>query len=727
MRSLITVLFLLTSYPVVMAQSVPNGNPFKDAAAVAYATQQTDSVLKQLTLKEKVGQMNTTGHFFAKAAAALLSGKGLPLMSIGENKKHNIPGATFTDGPRGVVRKGHTNFPCALARAATWNTDLEQRIGEIMAIDALHTGADLVGAPCMNILYSPLNGRAQEAYGEDPWLTGKMATALVYGIQKYGVIATAKHYALNSIENARFTVDVKVDKRTLHEVYLPHFKMVVDEGIGSIMSAYNKVNGLYCSDNAELLNNILRKQWQFKGFVHSDWILGTRSTAAAIKAGMNVEMPNPVYYSYSKIKKAIAQGEIAEADIDNVVRPTLFTKYLFQYIRKQVGDPVPVNYKPNEDLAYQAAEESAVLLKNENQLLPLAADSIKTIALVGYLSDKPNDGDRGSSFVRSDYVLTPLQAFTEYCGAANIKLLHASGKDVEELKAVCAKADAVVVVAGISFEDEGEFMTMRSEPKKPGLKSKYLSGLRVQGGGDRETLSISQRDIQTIETAVAANPKTTVMLSGGSAITMEEWKHKVPAILMTWYHGMEGAYAMPKLLFGDANPSGKLPFTIPVKESDLPEKPFAPDSITYGYYHGYTLLDKKNTKPAFPFGYGLSYTTFEIGAPKIQQNEIHEGDSLEVKVLVKNTGKRAGSEVIQLYVGCNNSKVDRPVKLLRAFAKVPLLYNEQLEITLKVPVQSLAYFDTATDSWVVEKANYTAYVGNSSDAGALQSVSFSIN
>ncbi|MFN8287291.1 MAG: glycoside hydrolase family 3 C-terminal domain-containing protein [Chitinophagales bacterium] len=710
-----------------MSQTVLNGNPFHNAEAVAYANSKTEAILPQLTLKEKVGQMNTQGHFFARAAGAMLFGKGLPLMTIGENKKYGIPGATFTDGPRGVVRKYHTNFPCAMARAASWDVELEESIGQTMGKDAIHSGANLIGTPCMNILYNPLNGRAQEAYGEDPYLTGFMACALSRGIQSCGVMATAKHYALNSIENSRFTINVKVDKRTLHEVYMPHFKMLIEDGCATVMSAYNKVNGKYCGENEVLLNDILRKQWGFKGFVHSDWILGTRSTVDAVKAGMNVEMPNPVFYSLQKIKKAIKEGKLDEADIDALIKPTLFTKYLFQYIGQQMPKADITYYKPNSDLAYKAAEESAVLLKNENKLLPLAADSIKTIALVGYLSDKPNDGDRGSSYVRSGYVLTPLQAFKEYCGAANIQLLHATGKDAEELKAVCEKADAVIVVAGVSYEDEGEFMTMRSETKKPGLKSKYLKGLRIQGGGDRETLSLSQRDIQTIETAVAANPKTTVMLSGGSAITMEEWKNKVPAILMTWYHGMDGAYAMPKLLFGDANPSGKLPFTIPVNEADLPEKPFAPDSITYGYYHGYTLLDKKNIKPAFPFGYGLSYTDFEIGEAHLNETTFEEKDTISVKVIVKNTGKCAGKEVVQVYVGCNNSKVDRPVKVLRTFKKVELLYNEQKEVTLTLPVSSLAYFDESTDGWKLEKTEHTLYVGNSSANDKLQKINFRVN
>lgn len=702
-----------------MSQSVINGNPFKNAEAVAYANSKTNAILPQLSLKEKVGQMNTQGRFFSKAAGALLFGKGLPLMQIGANKKHQIPGAAFTDGPRGVGRKHHTNFPCAMARAASWDVELEERIGQAMAEDAVHTGANLIGTPCMNILYNPLNGRAQEAYGEDPYLTGFMACALSKGIQSRGVMATAKHYALNSIENSRFTVNVKVDKRTLHEVYLPHFKMLIDEGVATVMSAYNKVNGKYCGDNEALLNDILRKQWGFKGFVHSDWILGTRSTVDAVKAGMNVEMPNPVFYSLRNIKKAIKEGKLTEGDIDSLIRPTLFTKFLFEYFQKQRPKPTG-DYKPQTALALEAAQESAVLLKNENNFLPLDVSKIKTIALVGYLSDKENDGDRGSSYVRSKYVTTPLQAFKEYCAAKGITLLHSNGRDASELKDVCQRADVVVVVSGIYQDDEGEYMTLKSEPKTPDMKTKYIFGLRMHGGGDRTSLKLRAEDIDVIRTASVANPKTAVMLVGGSAITMEEWKEKVPAIMMNWYHGMEGAHAMPQLLFGEVSPSGKLPFTIPVHESDLPEKPFAPDSITYGCYHGYTLLDKQKVKAAFPFGYGLSYTAFEIGEPQIEKTDLSETDSIQVKVVVKNTGKRAGKEVVQVYVGCNNSKVDRPVKVLRAFKKVDLLYNEQKEITLSVPISSLAFYNEQTDKWEVEKTDYTVYVGNSSSQNTLK-------
>jgi len=325
----------------------------------------TKSLLSQMTLRQKVHEIS--GNGIGKSAMSMMFKGHASLVYMGGNKKLGIPTLSFADGPRGIGVAVATNFPSTMARGSSWNVDLEKQIGEVMSIEARSAGANYSGAVCINVLRHPAWGRSQETYGEDPFLLGEMGVALMNGVQQHNAMACVKHFALNSIENNRFVVDVKVDERTLHEVYLPHFKKCIDNGAVTFMSAYNQVNGFYCAQNKNLLTEILRKQWGFKGIVSSDWMWGTRNTERAIKAGMNIEMPYAKFYKYAEVKQALNRGDITLQDIDDLVFPIIHTKLTWAarkdsiaYHQKLIASPQHI------ELARKAAEESAVLLQNKN-------------------------------------------------------------------------------------------------------------------------------------------------------------------------------------------------------------------------------------------------------------------------------------------------------------------------------------------------------------------------
>jgi len=666
----------------------------------------TDSLLKEMPLKEKLNQLagDWTWNGWLKLSVRFGLLKQYCISYAGRDVKNDIPPLAFTDGPRGVTVGKSTCFPVAMARAASWDPKLELRVGDVLGKEARAAGANYFAGVCINLLRHPGWGRAQEGYGEDPWLMGEMAASVVKGVQQNNVMACAKHFALNSIENARFYVDVKVDDRTLHEVYLPHFQRVIDADVASIMSAYNKVNGTYCGHNKMLLTDILRKEMGFEGFVTSDWLWGIYDGVEAVKAGMDVEMPME-QYSGRKLLKAIENGEIEEDAIDEIAHRIIKTK--LKFVTKE--DPLEYNdslvaCKEHTELALEVAEKSMVLLKNNNKLLPLNKSKIKKIALVGKLAKEVNTGDKGSSYFKPPYVVSPYDGLKKYL---DDKVVYASGDDPEELAKAIDGADAVIVVAGYGPKEEGEYLVNSKEVKNSLSESfKY--------GGDRFELTLKPEDESLIQKVAALHSDVAVCLVGGSAIIMENWKNEVDGILMYWYGGMEGGTALSRILFGEVNPSGKLPFTIPVSAEQLPDfHPFG-EAEEYGYYHGYTLFDKKEMNPAFPFGYGLSYTSFKYDNLIIENASIDENGCLCVNIDITNTGEVAGDEVAQLYIGFENSSVERHKKLLRGFEKIALKPGETKTVEFKIDAKDLAWYDPETKSWKVEKMQYSVLVGGSS-------------
>src|ERR1035437_323838 len=688
-------------------------------------------LVSKMTLEEKIGQMSGSGMAPA-ILSALFRGTAAPVYA-GANERLGIPPLAFTDGPRGVICGRSTAFPVAMARAATWDLELQRRVGDAIGKETRAQGANYWGGLCLNIVRHPSMGRAQEVYGEDPWLTGEMGAAILEAVERHNVMACAKHFALNSMETARFKNSVQIDERTLREVYLPQFRKAVEHGAASFMSAYNKVRGEWCGENRHLLTAVLREDWGFRGFVTSDWIYGVYDGKRGVQAGLDVEMPQAKVYG-ENLKKLVETGQVPQVEVDESVRRIVRTK--LEYLTREDPQAYPPDLAGAPEhaaLSREVAEKGMVLLKNEGDMLPLDKAKIRKIAVVGLLADDGATGDHGSSNVTPRYVTSPLKGLRDYLGAG-AAVLHANGADLAEVGRLATEADAVVVVAGTRWDEVGEYVTDEEglRPNGPSqkrplvIKLPFMKEPFVMSGGDRVPLSLKPRDLSVIEAAVKANPRCVVSLVGGSVFTMEEWKNRVPAIVMAWYAGMEGGHALARVLFGDVNPSGKMPLTTPKDESQLPFFDEYADTIEYGPYHGYTLADKKGYEPTYPFGYGLSYTTYSYRNLKVASPAVAPDGKVEVTVEVTNTGSRVGEEVAQLYVGFEGSKVERPVKLLRAFAKVALAPGETKTVPLSVAVKDLAWFDAQKNAWQVEPMTYGVLVGPSPRARDLLKASFRV-
>jgi beta-glucosidase len=657
--------------------------------------------LDMMTLKEKVATMSGN-HFYL---LLLKDHKfGVRAYPGGGVKRLNIPPFLFTDGPKGVSMPGSTCFPVPMARGASWDILLEEKLGEVIGKEARAHGANLFGGVCINLLRHPAWGRAQETFGEDPFHMGEFGAAVIRGVQKHNVMATAKHYAANSIEFSRFKVDVQISERTLREVYLPHFKRCIEDGCATIMSAYNKLRGEYCGHNSYLLREILKGEWGFDGFIHSDWMNGLRDTTKGILGGLDVEMPRAKYYG-KKLEKAVKLGKVPLSLVNDSVRRILRTTLKFTTREDtQNYDSDLIGCEDHVLIAREVAEKSMVLLKNQDNLLPLNIDEINTLALLGPLSDKKNTGDHGSSHVRQKNIITPLQGIKNSVGN-KIKVIHNEGHDIDAAQQIAQSVDAVVLIVGYTSKDEGEYIPHISK-----------------GLGDRSNLGLKEDDIKLIDAVAKVNKKCVVVLVGGSAILMEEWKEKVHSILMAWYSGMEGGNALANILFGKVNPSGKLPFTIPKDPAHLPYFEIDTDEIEYGYYHGYTLMEKENIEPAFPFGFGLSYTEYAYKNIRVESTE----EKIIVSVDVSNIGAVAGEEVVQLYVGFEDSRVDRPIKLLRGFKRVALITNETKTVSIEVKRKDLAWYNPENSAWEVENITYTIYIGASSNNKDLLTTQISL-
>ncbi|MBY9010323.1 MAG: glycoside hydrolase family 3 C-terminal domain-containing protein, partial [Candidatus Lokiarchaeota archaeon] len=593
-----------------------------------------NKALDMMTLKEKVAAMSGNNFYLLLLKDRKFGVRAYPGGGV---KRLNIPPFLFTDGPKGVSIPGSTCFPVSMARGATWDLLLEEKVGAVIGKEARAQGANLFGGVCINLLRHPAWGRAQETYGEDSFHIGEFGAAVVRGVQRHNVMATAKHYAANSIEYSRHKVNVQISERTLREVYLPHFKRCIEEGCATVMSAYNKVRGEYCGHNSYLLRDILKGEWEFDGFVHSDWMNGLRDTTKGILGGLDVEMPRAKYYG-KKLEKAVKLGKVPLNLVNDSIRRILRTVLKFTTKEDpQNYDSDLIGCDEHILLAREVAEKSMVLLKNQNKLLPFNTNEMDSLAVLGPLSDKKNTGGHGSSHVRQKNIITPLQGLKNNVGN-KINIIHYEGYDIDVAQQLAQSVDAVVLVVGYTYKDEGEYIPHISK-----------------GFGDRTNLGLKENDIKLIDAVAKVNKKCVVVLVGGSAILMEEWKEKVSSILISWYSGMEGGHALANILFGKVNPSGKLPITIPKDPAHLPYFKIDIDEIEYGYYHGYTLMEKENIEPAFPFGFGLSYTEYSYNNIRAESTE----EKIIVSVEISNIGAIAGEEIVQLYVGFENSSVDR--------------------------------------------------------------------
>jgi len=652
-------------------------------------------LLARMTLTEKVGQMTASTNWLLQAV--MVFRYNLVPYDSGRNRRLGIAAKRFTDGPRGVTVGRSTCFPVSMARGATWDTELEERVGEAMGREARAQGANFFGGVCVNLLRHPGWGRAQETFGEDPHHVGAMGAAMVRGLQRH-VMACVKHFACNSIEASRFFVDVRVDERTLHEVYLPHFKACVDAGVASVMSAYNRVNGEYCGQNARLLKEILKERWGFQGFVVSDFFWGVRDGGASVRSGLDIEMQMPRFYG-RKLRKKVLRGEVPHGEIDDAVLRILRQKDRFGPVLRRSGyGKHEVACERHTRLALEAARKSIVLLKNHGSVLPLDRDGIGSLAVIGERANRADLGDMGSSRVRPPWAVSPLEGIRNRAGDKGT-VLYDSGKNVSRARGLARKAGAVVVFAGLTWREEGEYVPL------PFFKL----------GGDRLCLDLPASQEGLIRAVASENPRCVVVLRGGSAITMESWKEEVPAILMAWYPGMEGGHAIADVLFGDVNPCGKLPLAFPKSADHLPIFDNRAREVVYGYDHGYRYLQGQGVEPAFPFGFGLSYTTFRYDRLSLDRKTLGRGGSVNVRVQVTNTGDRAGEEVVQIYVGCVGSRVHRPPRMLKGFGRLALAPGETGTLAREIRAADLAAYDVSSGGWMVEEIDYRVLAGPSSD------------
>ncbi len=679
---------------------------------IAYTPRQVEhlarNLLAEMTLEEKIDQMTGALGVLEGILEFIRHSYNWKPYTAGENPRLGIPGLRFTDGPRGIVSGSCTAFPCSMARAAAWDTPLEEQVGDAMGVEGRSVGANFFGGVCINLLRHPAWGRAQETYGEDPHLLGEMGAALVRGVQRH-MLACVKHYACNSIENVRTRVNVKISQRALREVYLPHFKRCVDEGAAAVMSAYNRVNGVHCGHNAHLLRRILKEEWGFEGLVMSDFVFGIRDAEAAALGGLDIEMPARLHY-HRRLKKLVQQGRVPLQVVDEAVLRILSAKLRFAHVgQPERYGPQSICSPQHLALARRSAVEGMVLLQNNPladgaPLLPLAAPRIKTLAVLGALANTPNTGDNGSSRVRPPHVVTPLEGIKAAWNSGEVWFDTAAA--LRPALALAKKADAVMIVAGYDFHDEGE---------------------KIGTGGDRASLTLKPADEALIQAVAAVNSRVVVVIESGSAVITDAWRERVPAIVAAWYPGMEGGHALADLLVGRANFSGKLPCTFPRSANQLPFFDRNAEEIEYGYFHGYRLLERNLHEAAFAFGFGLSYTTYQYARLNLQSAEFSPADTLTAQVQLTNTGPLAGEEIVQLYIGAPGLVVKRPVKELKAFTRVALQPGQTQTLTFQLPLQQLAYYDEPSASWQMEPGSYTLFIGGSSRPQDLISTTFQVN
>ncbi|CAK7216877.1 hypothetical protein SBRCBS47491_002979 [Sporothrix bragantina] len=642
-------------------------------------------LLSELTPTEKLSLLDGDADFWPGLAAMLTGAYRNRPYSHGKIDRIGLPGVQFCDGPRGITLGSSTAFPVAMARGATWDVGLEERVGEAIGQEGRAQGANMVGSVCINLPRHPAWGRVQESYSEESVLLGELGAAHVRGLQ-LNVMACVKHFALNSIENTRFRVDVTADEAALHEVFLAHFRRVMEgeEGALSVMSAYNSVNGDWAGESKTLLTDILEDQWGFEGIVISDWVFGMRDAVKSIKAGLHIEAPFANRRA-ARLRTALEEGVITQAEIDGLASSILSTQIKL-YATRNTDTPLSdiIFCDKHRALAREVATRSIVLLKNEVEVEPNASGqsrqeakrtlplspSLASCAVIGRLANSENTGDRGSSWVRSPQVATPFAALKEAVPHARV-VLEDSDSTTAAAK-VAAECEAAVVIVGYDAGDEGEYLlpdlAANHEayasvfPQPDGsvaanmvveAMSSIGKGMSIEDralGGDRSSLRLRARDVEIITAVAAANPRTVVSIVTAGAVIIEEWKDLVPAIVVGWYGGCEGGHALADVLLGRANPSGRLPWSMPTSEDHLPSFSSTATEIIYDHWLGQRLLDRLGVPAAYPLGWGLSYTEFGLADLSVHSHSTPATpDSIQLSLAVTNKGQHGGVCVVQIY------------------------------------------------------------------------------
>ena len=616
-----------------------------------------------------------------------------------------IPSMFVSDGPHGVRRVEDdtdltqqslpaTCFPTASCAAATWNTDLVQRMGEAMAEEALALDVDVLLGPGVNIKRTPLGGRNFEYYSEDPFLSGKMGISLIKGIQSRGVGTSLKHFAANNQEYQRLTISAEVDERTLREIYLRAFEMAVKEAKPwTVMCAYNKLNGTYCSEHRPLLVDILKKEWGFEGLVVSDWG-AVHDRVASLKGGLDLEMPGPQDRRIKAVIDAIKSGELEPGMLDDAVRRILGIVFKAQETQKTTT----FDQAGHHQLAREIAAEGMVLLKNDG-VLPI--QDTGHIAVIGHSAQAPYYQGGGSSHINPTRVDIPLEALRESAGDVEFSFAQGypptdtfSPSLIDEAVKTVKSADMVLLYLALPPSKESE-------------------------GYDRPDLSLTVHQVALIEALSQTGKNIIVVLNSGSAVTMQPWLDKVQALLQGWMMGQAGGSAIADILFGKVNPSGKLAETFPLRLEDTPafiNFPGDAGKVYYGegLYVGYRYYDARQIPVQFPFGYGLSYTTFEYSNLQLPES-ITDIDGLTLTLDVTNTGDVAGQETVQVYVHDHEASLARPFKELKGFAKVRLEPGETKTLSISLDFRAFAFYHPKYRAWITEDGGFDILVGASSE------------
>jgi len=675
-----------------------------------------NGLIKKMTLEEKIGMIHASSSF-----------------TSGGVKRLGIPEMVTSDGPHGVrVEHGRgwdivknaddagTYLPTGNTLAATWNPQLGYAFGTVLGSEAKYRGKDVILGPGINIIRTPLNGRNFEYLSEDPYLVSKMVVGYIQGVQDQGISACVKHFAANNQETERGSINVEMSERALREIYLPGFKAAVTVGkVNTLMGSYNKFRGQFCTENEYLINKILKSEWGFKGVVMSDWG-AVHSTIEALDNGTDLEMgtdlsmlPHPDYNKFFMADPALAlvkDGKVPVSVIDEKVRRILRVMFKTHMIGSK-RTPGAYNTRPHQLTALKIAEEGIVLLKNNDHILPLSTSKVKTIAVIGENADRPNAYGGGSSQVKAKYEITPLHGLKNLVGdkvklnyVQGYKIARGAKADEEMIKQAAdaaSKADIAIVVGGWTHGYD---------------YNNWGDNAYDAEGVDKPNMNMPFGQDELIKAVLKANPKTIVVLMGGGGIDMSQWVDQTPGIIQAWYPGMEGGNALAKIIFGEVNPSGKLPMTLPKKLADVPAEKLGEYPGKDGVEHynddifvGYRYYDTYNVEPQFAFGHGLSYTTFKYSGISVLP-----GKTATVKLTVKNTGSVAGAEVVQLYVAKDKSAIKRAAKELKAFQKVFLKPGESKQVTLALTDDAFKYYNEDKKGWVTEPGKYDIWVGSSS-------------
>ena len=696
------------------------GQAYKNAALPV--DQRVTDLLARMTLEEKVGML---------AGSGWMESTGVPRLGVPAIKMADGPmgirlwtGSSAVTSVEGAVRTfTSTAFPAGIDVAASWDPALAREEGQVIGQEVASVGRDMILGPTVNIQRTPLWGRNFESYGEDPYLAGRMAVGYIQGVQGEGVIASVKHFTVNNEEFERHRIDVAVDERALHEIYFPAFEAAIQDGhVWSVMSSYNKVNGAYAAENV-LLKQELERGAGFKGFVISDWG-STYSTAGTVNAGMDLEMPGgpPMekwmmrpatkeagndggYLVPAKVLPLVKDGTIPVANVDDNAGRILRVIFEAGLMDHPHAGGVAIDTAAQRAVTRKAADEGIVLLKNEGGVLPLDAATVKSIAVIGPGAATARAGGGGSGLVFAKDVVSPLDGIKKRAAGATVTYAlgaampgETSAVDakalLEEAVAAARKADVAVVVVGYSAKLETE-------------------------GMDRPNMDLPEGQDELVKAVAAVCKKTIVVLNAGDSVTLTRWLGAVPGVIDAWYGGEEGGDAVADVVFGDVNPSGRLPFTFLSRLEDSPSYGNYPGvdlHVKYaeGIYVGYRYFDKHaEVKPLFPFGFGLSYTTFAFSGLQVPKTMAQDG-SATVSVMVRNTGPRKGAEVVQLYVADPGARVDRPVRELKGFERVELAPGESRRVSFTLDRKAFSYWSSAQHGWMAEPGRFEVSVGASS-------------